>query len=143
MSFVADGRERILFVYGTLLSGQRSHERLGTAAKLGEARTEPVFQLVDLGPYPALVVGGTTAVCDELYQVPAALVRELDVFEQVPILFKRVQIPLERGSLADAYVMDAEKTRGRRRIAHGDWRKRMSVATPAHDGPFARRARGR
>ncbi|MGH7434730.1 MAG: gamma-glutamylcyclotransferase family protein [Polyangiaceae bacterium] len=137
-----DARDRILFVYGTLLSGERSHERLGTATKLGEARTEPIFHLVDLGPYPALVIDGTTAVSGEIYRVEARLLRELDVFEQVPILFERVQIPLDGGSLADAYVMDVEKTRGKRRIAHGDWSKRMSVSTPSHDGPFARRARG-
>jgi gamma-glutamylaminecyclotransferase len=132
------------FVDGTLLSGERSHGRLGTAEKLGEARTEAIFELVDLGPYPAMAIDGKTAVVGELYRVEAKLVGELDVFEQVPLLFKRVRVPLEGGALADAYVMDPDQVRGKRRIAHGDWRKRMAVLhLPPHDGPFARRARGR
>jgi gamma-glutamylcyclotransferase (GGCT)/AIG2-like uncharacterized protein YtfP len=138
-----DARERLLFVYGTLLSGERSHDRLGAAEKVGDARTEAIFHLVDLGPYPALVIDGTTAVAGEIYRVDAALVRELDVHEQVPILFKRVRVPLEGGSLAEAYVMDPEQVRGKRRLAHGDWRKRMTVDLPAHDSAFARWAKGR
>jgi gamma-glutamylcyclotransferase (GGCT)/AIG2-like uncharacterized protein YtfP len=135
--------ERVLFVYGTLLSGERSHERLGAAESLGAARTAPSFHLVDLGPYPAIVVGGKTAVAGELYRVDANLLRELDVLEQVPLLFKRVRVPLEDGSMADAYVMDPDQVRGKRRIAHGDWRGRMAPDVRPYDGPFARRARGR
>jgi len=142
MSVLMVTRERVLFVYGRLLSGERSHGRLGAAEKVGEARTEAIFHLVDLGPYPAMVIDGTTAVAGELYRIDPTLLRELDVFEQVPLLFKRVRVPLEGGSLADAYVMDPDQVRGKRRIAHGDWRKRMAVDLPGHDGPFARRARG-
>jgi gamma-glutamylaminecyclotransferase len=133
----------VLFVYGTLLSGERSHERLGTAERLGEAKTAPIFHLVDVGPYPAIVADGTTAVAGELYRVDAGLLRELDVFEQVPLLFKRFRILLDDGSLADAYVMDPDQARGKRRIPQGDWRKRMAPDVRPHDGPFARRARGR
>jgi gamma-glutamylcyclotransferase (GGCT)/AIG2-like uncharacterized protein YtfP len=143
MSFLMEARDRALFVYGTLLSGERSHDRLGSAEKLGDAKTEAIFHLVDLGPYPAMVIDGKTAVAGELYCVDTRLLRELDVLEQVPLLFKRVLVPLEGGSLADAYVMDPDQVRGKRRIAHGDWRKRLAVDLPAHDGPFARRARGR
>jgi hypothetical protein len=64
-----DVRARVLFVYGTLLSGERSHDRLGGSEKLGDATTEAIFHLVDLGPYPAMVIDGTTAVAGELYRV--------------------------------------------------------------------------
>lgn len=136
-------QERVLFVYGTLLSGEPSHDRLGGTERIGEAKTEAIFHLVDLGPYPAIVIDGKTAVAGELYRVDAALLRELDVFKQAPLLFKRVRVPLEDGSLAEAYAMEPDQVRGKRRIAHGDWRKRMAADLPAHDGPFARRARGR
>lgn len=136
-------RERVLFVYGTLLSGERSHGRLGAAEKLGEARTAPIFHLVEVGPYPAIVIDGKTAVAGELYRVDAKLLGQLDVFEQVPLLFKRVRIPLDDGSLADAYVMDPDQARGKRRIPHGDWRRRLAPDVRPHEGPFARRARGR
>ncbi len=143
MPVVIDAGERVLFVYGTLLSGERSHARLGGAEKLGDAKTTAIFHLVDVGPYPALVIDGRTAVAGELYRVDAHLLRELDVYEQVPLLFKRARVPLDDGSLAHAYVMDPDQVRGRRRIAHGDWRKRMAPDVRPHDGPFARRARGR
>jgi gamma-glutamylcyclotransferase (GGCT)/AIG2-like uncharacterized protein YtfP len=134
---------RVLFVYGTLLSGEREHARLSGSERIGDARTEAIFHLADLGPYPAMVLGGTTAVAGELYRVDENTMRELDVFEEVPILFQRVRVRLEDGSLADAYVMEADQARGRRRIAHGDWRKRMAPQLRPHDGPFARRARGK
>ena len=135
-------RRYVLFVYGTLLRGESAHARLDGANALGDATTAASFHLVDLGPYPAMVIDGKTAVAGELYRIDPTLLRELDVFEQVPLLFKRVRVPLEGGSLADAYVMDPDQVRGKRRIAHGDWRKRMAVDLPGHDGPFARRARG-
>jgi gamma-glutamylaminecyclotransferase len=134
---------RTLFVYGTLLSGEREHARLGGSECLGEARTEPIFHLVDLGVYPAMVLGGTTAVSGELYQVDANTLRELDVYEEVPVLFQRVRVELENGALADTYVMEPDQARGKRRIAHGDWRKRMAPEVRPHDGVWARWARRR
>jgi gamma-glutamylaminecyclotransferase len=134
---------RTLFVYGTLLSGEREHARLSGAECVGEARTEPMFNLVDLGVYPAMVLGGTTAVAGELYTVDASTLRELDVYEEVPVLFQRVRVRLENGALADAYVMETDQVRGKRRIAHGDWRKRMAPEVRPHDGAWARWARRR
>jgi gamma-glutamylcyclotransferase (GGCT)/AIG2-like uncharacterized protein YtfP len=134
---------RVLFVYGTLLSGEREHGRMAGAERVGEARTEPIFNLVDLGVYPAMVLGGTTAVAGELYRVDASTLRELDVFEEVPVLFQRVRVRLENGELADTYVMDPEQARGKRRIAHGDWRNRMAPEVRPRDGAWARWARRR
>jgi gamma-glutamylcyclotransferase (GGCT)/AIG2-like uncharacterized protein YtfP len=50
-----------LFVYGSLLSGETHAARLASSRLLGEARTEARYTLVDLGPYPALLEGGSTA----------------------------------------------------------------------------------
>jgi gamma-glutamylaminecyclotransferase len=137
------GQERRLFVYGTLLSGEPGHARLQGAGGLGAARTEPIFQLVDLGPYPALVADGSTAIVGELYLVDTRLIVELDVFEQVPVLFRRVRIPLDDGSQAEAYAMDVDQVRGRRRLHQGDWRKRFATTRAPSTTPFARWARGR
>jgi gamma-glutamylcyclotransferase (GGCT)/AIG2-like uncharacterized protein YtfP len=60
-------RSMRLFVYGSLLFGEIHNARLGGSRLLGEARTEPRYTLVDLGPYPALLDEGTTSVSGELY----------------------------------------------------------------------------
>jgi gamma-glutamylcyclotransferase (GGCT)/AIG2-like uncharacterized protein YtfP len=121
-------RRYVLFVYGTLLRGESAHARLDGANALGDATTAASFHLVDLGPYPALVEGGTTAVLGELYEVNAKMLGALDVYEEVPRLFKRVPIALSDGAVAETYTLDAEQTRGRRRIRSGDWRARFGAA---------------
>lgn len=138
-------RRFVLFVYGTLLSGEPSHGLLDGARALGPATTPPAFDLFDLGPYPALVAGGTTAVVGELYEVMAPMLAAIDVHEEVPILYKRVRIALDDGREAETYTLDAAQARGRRRIRSGDWRGRFR-ATPARgirDTPLVRWARNR
>jgi gamma-glutamylaminecyclotransferase len=138
-------RRFVLFVYGTLLSGEPSHGLLDGARAIGPAKTPPIFGLFDLGPYPAIVAGGTTAVVGELYEVSATMLAALDVHEEVPILFKRMPIALDDGTATQTYVLDADQVRGRRRIRSGDWRGRF-LATPTpgvRDAPFARWVRGR
>jgi gamma-glutamylcyclotransferase (GGCT)/AIG2-like uncharacterized protein YtfP len=136
-------KKRTLFVYGTLLAGEREHARLAGAERLGPARTEAIFQLVDLGAYPALVADGTTAIHGELYRLERSALRDLDVFEQVPILFQRMRIPLADGSQVDAYAMSPDQVRGRRRIGHGDWRRRFVPSVRTFESAFARWARSR
>ena len=58
-----------LFVYGTLRQGEAQHALLAGASLLGVSSTRPAFHLIDVGPYAALVRGGTTAVSGELYSV--------------------------------------------------------------------------
>ena len=140
-------RRFVLFVYGTLLSSEPSHGFLDGARALGDAKTTPEYHLFDLGPYPALVAGGSTAVVGELYDVSARVLAAIDVHEEVPILFKRMRIALEDGTQAETYMLDADQTRGRRRIRSGDWRGRFGAtptSTPsARDAPFVRWVRNR
>jgi gamma-glutamylcyclotransferase (GGCT)/AIG2-like uncharacterized protein YtfP len=138
-------RRFLLFVYGTLLSGEPSHGLLNGARSLGAAKTPPSFELVDLGPHPALVAGGSTAVTGELYEVPVAMLAALDVHEEVPVLFKRATIVLADGRAAEAYLLEADQVRGRRRIGSGDWRARFrrKPAPSARDSAFVRWSRTR
>jgi gamma-glutamylaminecyclotransferase len=141
----SDARRFVLFVYGTLLSGEPSHALLDGARALGAATTEPAFHLFDLGPYPALVAGGTSAVAGELYEVTAQALAAIDVHEEVPRLFHRSCIALADGAQAEAYLLDADQVRGRRRIRSGEWRTRFR-ATPApgaRDAPLVRWMRNR
>ena len=60
---------KLLFVYGSLLSGLHNHSLLDNeeATLLGEATTPPEFSLLDLGSYPGLSLDGTTSVKGEVY----------------------------------------------------------------------------
>jgi gamma-glutamylaminecyclotransferase len=133
-----------LFAYGTLLPGEREHALLASAELLGQATTEPRFQLVDLGLYAALIADGKVAVHGELYAVSLETRRAIDIARQVPILFQRCAIRLADGSEAEAYMMNADPVRGKRRLAHGDWRKRFAAAVPHRaGGPLVAWARSR
>jgi gamma-glutamylaminecyclotransferase len=110
----------LLFAYGTLRRGQSNHSRLADARFVAEARTEPSFELVDLGGYPALLEGGDTAVSGELYELDAALLARLDEFEEVPQLYERKQISLG-DTCAHVYVMPRDRAACAPRIQVGDW----------------------
>ena len=113
-----------LFIYGSLLSSESNHRALRDARCLGEARTLPEHTLYDLGPYPALVRGGSTAVTGELYEVDDTLLAELDAFEAVPRLFERATIALADGTTAETYVW-THPPKGNA-IPSGDYRLRFS-----------------
>lgn len=120
---------RLLFVYGTLLRGEGAHHMLSTAHFVGEALTQPAYELFDLGAYPALVRGGATEVHGELYEAPAALLAELDAFEGHPTLFHRAHVRLVGHAHVHAYFLQPMQVAGSARIASGRWRARATAAT--------------
>jgi gamma-glutamylcyclotransferase (GGCT)/AIG2-like uncharacterized protein YtfP len=70
-----------VFVYGTLLAGEPNHRVLAGARLVANARTEPAFELRDLGPFPGLVSSGAHAVAGEVYEVDEATLAALDRLE--------------------------------------------------------------
>lgn len=113
-------------MYGTLLTGERDHALLASAELLGPASTEPLYQLVELNVYAALIPDGKVAVHGELYALDLETRRRIDVARQVPILFQRGTVRLADGSEVETYAMNADQVRGKRRLSHGDWRKRFA-----------------
>ena len=132
-----------LFAYGSLMKGEPNHPLVVTAEYAGNSRTLPAFKLVDLGPYAALVAGGTLAVDGEVYLVDAKQRFAIDVKHECPVLFQRVTIALEDGSQAETYVMREDQVRGRRRLVNGDWRKRFAPRPRPEPSAFVRAARDR
>jgi gamma-glutamylaminecyclotransferase len=130
-----------LFVYGSLMQGEREHERLAGATFVGLARTVPEYTLVDLGPYPALVEKGRVSVAGEVYLIDKKQRFSLDVKMECPVLFRRIEVRLEDGSRAETYAMRDEQVRGKRRLANGDWRSRFAPRKRSESvpGPMGRR----
>jgi gamma-glutamylaminecyclotransferase len=112
----------LLFVYGTLLRGERNHRLLRGAPALGEARTEAAYELVDAGGYPAMVSGGTTAIVGEVYAVKGATLAAVDRLEDHPSFYRRTPIRLMDGRPVEAYLLDRDRATGMSPLPSGNWR---------------------
>jgi gamma-glutamylaminecyclotransferase len=113
--------EHLVFVYGTLRQEEVNHDLLVRARFVAEARTEPCFDLFDLGAFPAMSTGGETAVLGEVYAVDDATLARLDRLEGHPSFYQRTQIRLDDGQEVQTYLMERSRMRGRAPIASGDW----------------------
>ena len=113
------GHTRV-FVYGTLRVGQGNHHLLASSRMIGLDRTLARYTLVDLGAFPAVVVGGATAVVGEVFEVDAATLARLDRLEGHPRFYQRTTVRLASGRRAEMYVMALGEGRPRRPIDGGD-----------------------
>lgn len=137
-------REFLLFVYDVWMSGQPESARLAGGRAGGAAATEPRYELVDLGTQVALMPGGATSVRGEVVVVDAPLLASLDVEKGHPLRYKRLRIKLDDGREAEAYTLDPDQVRGRRRIKSGDYRSHVTPPAPARQGgAWSQWARGR
>lgn len=113
----------LLFVYGTLKSGERNHDCLdGTFVR--SVRTKPNYKLVNCGTYPGLV-RGDLAIAGELYEVDDVFLQRLDYFEGINRgVYVRELIQLEDDTEAFAYVyqLDSPEYEGT------DWHERRSTS---------------
>ena len=109
-----------VFVYGTLRRGGRNHHLLASSRFLTGARTEPAFELVEMGGYPAMVPGGGTRVVGEVFEVNLPTLARLDLLEEVPEFYRRVELAMQ-GLSAMAYVLPRRFVDGRARITSGDY----------------------
>lgn len=112
-----------LFIYGTLLHGEHNHHLMGGRMPLSTAVTEPVYRMVDMGGYPALVEGGATAIVGELYEVDTPTLARLDILEEAPEFYRRVAASVA-GHAVELYVLPEVHAVGAAVIASGDWRRR-------------------
>jgi gamma-glutamylaminecyclotransferase len=97
---------------------------LATARFVTAARTQPAFELRDLGAFPGLVAGGEQAVVGEVYEVDAATMTALDDLEDHPTFYLRTRIVLEGGLEVWTYLLPRAQVEGCPIIASGNWRAR-------------------
>jgi gamma-glutamylcyclotransferase (GGCT)/AIG2-like uncharacterized protein YtfP len=115
-----------VFVYGSLLTGESNHRFVARSTLVGEARTQDIFSLYDLGAYPALVAGGRHAVIGEVYEVDEATLAELDRLEGHPRVYERTPITLADSSHVVTYLMQRSRVDGCSQIESGSWRTRQA-----------------
>ncbi|MGD2063612.1 MAG: gamma-glutamylcyclotransferase [Nitrospirota bacterium] len=117
----------LLFVYGTLLRGERNHHLLHDATCLGAARTEAAYELVDVGGYPAMVPGGTTAIVGEVYAVDDPALAAIDRLENHPDFYRRTPIHLADRQWVEVYLLTRLQAGEMPRLPLGDWRAAAST----------------
>lgn len=125
---------RHVFVYGTLRRGeQRDINRLRPAPRwLGRASVAGVMH--DLGAYPGVLLGETSLVRGEVYQISAELERQLDEIEAVlpepsgEYAKREVAVQLDHPSggapaqlVCVLYELAPARALGKPVIAGGDW----------------------
>ena len=115
-----------IFTYGTLMAGQPNHRLLLRAKRIGPARTQPRFDLVDLGPFPGMVTGGSTAVTGEVYAVDQETLAALDRLEGHPRFYQRRTIRLANGQWIAAYIYP-QRPPGCPLVPGCDWRNAKGV----------------
>jgi len=113
-----------VFVYGTLMLGERNHHWMGGAARMGRAVTPRGFSLWSLGQYPAACHGGVGRIRGEVYQLSLAHLYRLDVLEECPRFYRRRLIRTAFG-MAWIYYQPAPPADSDW-LPGGDWRRSRS-----------------
>ena len=100
--------DTLLFVYGTLRSGEEAHDKLKTAESLGKVRTKPEYAIEAKKDDCKTLVPGNEAVEGELYRVDDATLCSADEWESSD--YDRKPVRLEDGRSAQAYFMKTKES---------------------------------
>lgn len=113
-----------VFVYGTLMRGERAHSYLSNATFLGEYRLQD-YALYNLGWFPGIRPKKGSVVYGEVYSVETDMIPEMDRYEGEGSLYHRTTVAVENedGALdASVYVYAHEIRNGI--IEGGSWKAR-------------------
>ena len=75
---------QLVFVYGTLMRGERNHRYLSASRYCGRWRTPPTYDLYSLTSYPVACPGGRQRLSGEVYRVSQQTLHLLDALEEYP-----------------------------------------------------------
>lgn len=113
-----------VFVYGTLMRGERAHSFLSGAEYAGEYMLIG-YDIYDLGRYPGIVPAEGGTVFGEAYRVDKDMLTEMDAYEgEGSLYFRRtVTVENELGRL-EAFVYVYARPISGKRIESGKWKER-------------------
>ncbi len=97
----AKSKTYLVFVYGSLRLGFHNHALLETSGYLGDFTTSPSYTMYDMGEFPAVAEGGSTAIYGEVYKVSGDVLALLDKLEGHPEWYCRSLITTDYG---DSYI---------------------------------------
>lgn len=80
-----------LFVYGTLMSGQRAADKMSDGKYLGDYRLDG-YAMYNLGRYPGIIPMGGECVYGELYEISEDMIPVLDEYEEEGSLYHRREV---------------------------------------------------
>ncbi len=94
-----------VFVYGTLMKGERASGMLGDSTFKGEFVLDD-YALYDLGPFPGIKEKPGEEVIGEVYEIQDTVIPNMDRYEGEGELYKRsvVSVRNESMSLDDVFV---------------------------------------
>ena len=113
-----------IFVYGTLLTGFGNWERFlkDKAYYRGLGETLPVYTMLNLGSFPGVIEGGSTAIKGEIFEVDAQTLARLDRLEGHPNFYRRTPITLADGRPVEIYISNRSDTQHYTVVTSGSWR---------------------
>lgn len=109
----------LLAVYGSLKFSGFNEAYLKGSEYIGEIVTEPTYELVDFGPYPAVLEGGTTGIHCEVYKVDKPTLLSIARMEMVAGYEVRV-VDTKYGRVC-LCVYTHSKCVGYDRVSSGKW----------------------
>lgn len=114
-------------VYGTLKKGYGNHSLISGSKFLGETKTEKIYDIYDLGPFPGVKRNGSTAVTVEVYEVDNVTAKRVDILEGYiesnpsQGLYDKEVCKTEFGD-AEIYIYNGEPN-SENKIENGEWKQ--------------------
>ncbi|GEA50458.1 putative gamma-glutamylcyclotransferase [Vibrio inusitatus NBRC 102082] len=112
--------QHLVFVYGTLRQDEANHYLLQGSEFLGLFETPPQYALYDFSTLPG-IVEGHEIITGEVYRISDEVLVKLDIFEDVPIEYRRETIETPFG---EAWIYLYQGTEAGKAIESGDWNLR-------------------
>ena len=113
-----------VFVYGTLMRGERAHSYLKGAVFMGEYLLRD-HEMYDLGRYPAIAPADGGVVYGEVYGITPDMLVEMDSYEGEGFLYNRKTVNVENeGGRLEAFVYVYARELYGKKIEGGRWKER-------------------